>query len=98
MADARIERFLELQAESERRRIEFIKTEAEMGITFADLGQTELAMGNIPHARRARVHAQSAVDVIVRELPRTQSITAEERQWVEQKLKELSSKIEGLPE
>lgn len=71
MADAQIERFLELQAQSERRRIEFMKTEVELGITFADLGHTELAMSNMPHAQRARVHAQSAYDVITRELPRS---------------------------
>lgn len=98
MADAQIERFLELQAEAGRRRIEFIKTEAEMGITFADLGQTELAMSNIPHAKRARVHAQSAYDVILRELPRAAGITDEERQWFNLKLRELTRKIEGLPE
>ena len=98
MADAQVERFLELQAEAKRRRIEFIKTEAELGITFADLGQTELAMSNISHARRARVHAQAACDVIIRELPRAEGITADERQWFDLKLRELTDKIEGLPE
>ncbi len=75
-----------------------MKTEAEMGITFADLGQTELALNNIPHAKLARVHAQSAYDVITRELSHSQATTVEERQWLDQKLQELAGKISALPE
>ncbi|MDQ6705999.1 MAG: hypothetical protein M3Z85_08535 [Acidobacteriota bacterium] len=98
MADAQIERFLELQAEAQRQRMNFIKTEAELGITFADLGQTELTMDNIPHAKRARVHAQAAYDTIIRELSRAEGITDDERQWLDLKLRELAGKIGVLPE
>ncbi|MGI8990879.1 MAG: hypothetical protein ACR2I2_15035 [Bryobacteraceae bacterium] len=98
MADSQFGRFLELQTETERQHIEFLKTEVQTGFTFMDVARTELASGDLPHAERALAGAGSAFHVILARLPALlPAMTAQERHWFEENMKQFGASLKNFP-
>lgn len=58
--------FHELQARLNQNVIDFLRTELELGFTFARTAEIEASMNNREHFERARKYSESAVETIRR--------------------------------
>lgn len=84
----------ELHAETEQNRIEFLRTDVALCLTFVDIARTELAMGEPGAAKRASGKAEQGYITITHFLPYIRK--DEERQEIETKLIELRLALDSL--
>jgi hypothetical protein len=89
-------KYAELCAEAERQRLKLIKVELESSLTFAGLAGTEYSLGEFAGAEQSITHARRAYRVVLKYLPKAQP-TEQEKQTVEDKLKELKLALDQLP-
>jgi hypothetical protein len=84
-----------LIAESRSILADFLRADLKLGMTFAQLAQTEAAYGDTQHATDAHNHAARAVATAERFLPSLVGIN-EDRTQIESDLKKLRSRIAEL--
>jgi hypothetical protein len=88
--------YAELRDEAERQRLKLIKAELESALTFAGLARTEYSLGEFAGAEQAITNARRAYRVVLKYLPKAQP-TEQEKQTIEDKLKELKLALDQLP-
>jgi hypothetical protein len=89
----------DLKAESNRNRIEFLRTEVETCLTLIGLAEAERSMGFHEVAARSLVHAEAAYSTLVRFLSdpkHTKHITDLERQQLIGSMKQVRDKLDEL--
>ena len=96
MDDPNHSKYSELRAEAERQRVQLIKGELESALSFARLAQTEYSLGEFAGAEQAIITARRAYRVVLKYLPKAQP-TEQEKQTIEDKLKELKLALDQLP-
>jgi hypothetical protein len=96
MDESQASKYAEIRAEVERRRLELIETQLEVGLAFARIARNEYSVEEFARAEQAISSARRAYRVIVKSLTKAQP-SEKERQRVESKLKELEQALEQLP-
>ena len=72
--------------------VDFLKVELEAGLTFARVARTS---ADPPHKERARARALEAYDTLLKQLPKVNATIAE-KQWIEEKLKQLEQALKQI--
>jgi len=82
----------ELQAESDRAQMEFLRTDLQTCFTFAEVAEAEHGRGNLDHALRSLEHAETGYATIVRLM----SDPKHQKHITEQEWSDLKEGLEGL--
>lgn len=91
--------FADLRSQSDKNRMEFLRTELNACFTFLSLAETERSIGNDEHAKRAAAEAEKAYATLQRFLtdPKHNSrLTDEERQEITQRMEQLRKKLDSF--
>ncbi len=89
----------QLQANSDRNRIEFLKTEIESSFTFAGVAETEFNMGDRAGAARSLAHAEEGYATLLRFLSdpkHAAHIGEEERSNIDARVQRLRTTLDRL--
>jgi len=84
-----------LIADNERNLARFLKIEAQSGLLYMRLAETEASLKDEESAWRAKDHARRAYETVVKFLPRAKNLTAEQRQEITDYLTALRELLEA---
>ena len=88
-----------LQAESDRRRLDLIKTELALCFTFSTIAARKYETGNHASAAKSRANAEKAYETVIRFLsdPRhSKHLTSEDSQDITEELERLRDRLDRL--
>jgi hypothetical protein len=86
--------FRDVQADLQRTRYAFLKTDLEVCATFSKIVETKLALGKPDAARRVLESAEAGCATIRRLYSRLEN--ADERKEIEEKLNQLRARLDAL--
>lgn len=78
-------------------RLDFLRTELEIGLTFAEIAKTETAIGNTEHASKSRANAELAYKTTLHliSLPEhANHVTEEQREEFMERLQQLRTRLD----
>ena len=87
---------LRLRDEIERARLDFIRTDLEVLLTFATIVQMEDRMGNWEHAERTLAKAEKGYSDMLRFFSRAKGLTAEVEKDLQSRFTRLRERLDGL--
>jgi hypothetical protein len=87
---------LRIQNETERARLDFIKADLELCLTFTTVAETAYSMGHVEHAEQLVVRAEHGYADLLRFFSRAKRITPEIQQELQSKFKELRERLDRL--
>ena len=96
MDESKPSKYAQIGAEVERRRLELVETQLEVGLAFARIARTKYCLEEFARAEQAITNARRTYRVIVKSLTKAPP-GGKETQGVESKLKELEQALEQLP-
>jgi hypothetical protein len=85
-----------LRTELERRRLDFIRADLELCLTFAAIADTSFKLGHRKIAERNLVNAEKGYSDMSRLFSRATGITAEIGEELQSKFKLLRDRLDGL--
>ena len=86
----------ELQAEAEEARLDFIRTDLDLCLTFADVAETAYSMGHREHAERTLASAEKGYADMFRFFSQATNLTPEANNEFQQTFKRLRERLDGL--
>ncbi len=95
MADP-FHRWLSLREEVEQATLDFISTDLDLCLTFANIAETEHTMGNREHAERSLAEAEKGYSDMLRFFSRAKNLTAEVEEELQAKFARLRELLDGL--
>ena len=87
---------LRLWDEIERTRVDFIRTDSGVCITFATVAETAYSMGLREHAERTLARAEKGYSDMLRYFHKATGMTAEVERELQSKFKQLRERLDGL--
>jgi hypothetical protein len=87
---------LRTKEQTEQARLDFIRTDLDLCLTFATVAETAYSMGHREHAERAIAGAEQGYSTLLRFFSKAKSLTAEIEQELQPKFKELRERLDGL--
>ena len=87
---------LRLRALTEQTRIDFIRTDLDLCLTFAKVAETAIDMGNSEHAERSMSNAEKGYTDMLRFFSQATDISAGDRRELQSKFKRLRERLDGL--
>ena len=88
--------YLRLRAETEQARLDFIRTDLGVCLTFATVAETAYSMGHREHAERTLASAEKGYSDMLRFFLRANGLTAEVEEELQSKFKQLRERLDGL--
>ena len=85
-----------LRAEIEQSRLDLIKTDLDLCLTFATVAETALSMGHREHSARAIASAEKGYSEMVRYFSQAKRMTPEVEKELQSKLQRLRERLDGL--
>jgi len=86
----------DLQAEAEEARLDFIRTDLDLCLTFAALAETACRMGHREHAQRTLASAEKGYADMFRFFSQAKNPTPETKKELEVTFKRLRERLDGL--
>ena len=96
MVASPFDKWTNLQAEGERLRFDFIRTDLDLCLTFATVAETAYRMGHGEHAERTIASAEKGYSDMVRYFSRATGMTTEVERELKSKFKQLRERLDGL--
>lgn len=87
---------LRLRDETEQARLDFIRTDLGVCLTFATIAETEYRMGNRAHAERTLAVAEKGYSDMLRLFSRAEGLTAGVGKAFQSKFRHLRERLDGL--
>lgn len=87
---------LRIQDETERARLEFIRTDLDLCLTFATVAETAYSMGHREHAEQIVARAEHGYATLVRFFSKATGLTPGIQQELQSKFKELRDRLDAL--
>jgi hypothetical protein len=87
---------LRIQHETDQARLDFIRTDLELCLTFATVAQTAYRMGHREHAERAIASAEEGYSTLLRFFSLEKNLTPEARNELQLKFKSLRERLDEL--
>ena len=84
------------RAEIEQSRLDLIKTDLDLCLTFATVVETAMSMGHREHAERALAKAEKGYSDMLRFFSRVRNLTPEVESELESLFKQLRERLDGL--
>ena len=85
-----------LQYDVEQVRLDFIRTDLDVCLTFAAIVETEYNLGNREHAEHTRAKAEKGYSDMLRFFTQATGMTAEVEKELQSKFKELRKRLDTL--
>jgi hypothetical protein len=95
MADASHEH-LRLWAETQNARLDLIRTDLDVCLTFATVAETAISMGHREHAKRTIARAERGYSDMLRYFTQATGMTAEVEKELLSKFNQLRERLDGL--
>jgi hypothetical protein len=89
----------DLRSQSNKNRIDFLRTELDACFTFVSLAETERSIGNDEHAKRSAANAEKAYATVQRFLSdpkHAKHINDQERQELTERMQQLRKKLDSF--
>ncbi len=90
------DQWLQLRDETEQTRLDFIRTDIEVCLTFADIVESEYRLGNREHAGRTLAEAEKGYRDMLRFFSQAKVLTAEVEEELQAKFNHLRERLDGL--
>jgi Ser/Thr protein kinase RdoA (MazF antagonist) len=87
---------LRLRDETERARVDFIRTDLGVCLTLATVAETAYSMGHREHAKRTIASAEKGYSDMLRYFHKATGMTAEVEKELQSKFKQLRERLDGL--
>ena len=87
---------LRIRDEIERARVDFIRTDLGVCMTFATVAETAYSMGHREHAERTLASAEKGYSDMLRYFSQATGLTVEVEKEVQSKFKQLRERLDGL--
>ena len=87
---------LRLRAEIEQARLDLIKTDLDVCLTFAKVAETALSMGHREHAAQTIASAEKGYSDMLRYFSQATGMTPEIESELQSKFKRLRERLDGL--
>ena len=87
---------LRIQADAEEARLDLIRTDLELCLTFATVAETSYSMGHREHAERNIANAEKGYSDMLRFFSKANRLTPGIRRELQSKFKELRERLDGL--
>jgi hypothetical protein len=87
---------LRLRALTEQSRVDFIRTDLGVCMTFATVAETAYSMGLREHAERTLASAEKGYSDMLRYFHKATGMTAEVEKELQSKFKQLRERLDGL--
>jgi hypothetical protein len=85
-----------LRAEIEQSRLDLIRTDLDLCLTFATVAETAMSMGHRGHAERTFASAEKGYSDMLRYFTQATGMTAEVAKELQSKFKQLRERLDGL--
>jgi hypothetical protein len=85
-----------LRGENEMARIDLIRTDLELCLTFAEVAETAISMGHREHAERTIASAEMGYSDMLRYFSEAKGMTAEVQFELQSKFRQLRERLDGL--
>jgi hypothetical protein len=85
-----------LRAETDQLRLDFIRTDLEVCLTFVKVAETAYSMGHREHANRTLASAEKGYSDMLRFFSHARGMTSEVEQELQSKFKQLRERLDGL--
>ena len=85
-----------LRAEIEQSRIDLIKTDLDVCLTFAKVAETAYSMGHREHAKRTIASAEKGYSDMLRYFSQAKGMTAEMERELWSRFRQLRERLDGL--
>jgi hypothetical protein len=86
----------EVQAAAEEARLDLIRTDLELCLTFATVAETSYSMGHLEHAERNIANAEKGYSDMLRFFSKANRLTPETEQELRSKFRQLRERLDGL--
>jgi hypothetical protein len=87
---------LRLRDEIEQARVDFIRTDLGVCMTFATVAETAYSMGHREHAERTLASAEKGYSDMLRYFSQATGMTVEVEKELQSKFKQLRERLDGL--
>jgi hypothetical protein len=87
---------LRLRDETERARVDFIRTDLGVCMTFAAVAETAISMGHWEHAKRTIASAEKGYSDMLRYFSQAKGMTAEMESELWSRFRQLRERLDGL--
>lgn len=87
---------LRLRDETERARVDFIRTDLGVCMTFAAVAETAISMGHWEHAKRTIASAEKGYSDMLRYFSQAKGMTAEMEIELWSRFRQLRERLDGL--
>ena len=88
--------WLQLRDETEQARIDFIRIDLGVCLTFAAIVEMEYSMGNREHAERTLAEAERGYSDMLRFFSEAKGLTAEAQRELQSKFEQLRERLDGV--
>jgi hypothetical protein len=85
-----------LRAETEQKRVDLIRTDLDVCLTFATVAETAYSMGRREHAERTLAKAEKGYSDMLRFFSQSRGMTAEVEKELQSKFRHLRERLDGL--
>jgi hypothetical protein len=91
------DKWTNLRAETEQARLDFIRTDLGLCLTFATVAEPAYSMGHREHAERTIAEAEKGYSDMLRYFSQSKGMTAEVESELQSKFQHLRERLDGLP-
>jgi hypothetical protein len=91
-----LDRWVTLRDDFEQARLDFIRTDLGVCLTFATVAETAYIMGHREHAERTLARAEKGYSDMLRFFTQAKGMTAEAEKELQSKFKQLRERLDGL--
>jgi hypothetical protein len=88
--------WLQLRDETEQARLDFIRTDLELCLTFASVVEMEYRMGNREHAERTLAEAEKGYSDMLRLFSQAKGLTVEVQEALQSKFRHLRERLDAV--
>lgn len=88
--------WLQLRDETEQARLDLIRTDLDVCLTFASVVEMEYGMGNREHAERTLAEAEKGYSDMLRLFSQAKGLTAEVQEALQSKFRHLRERLDAL--
>jgi hypothetical protein len=88
--------WLQLRDETEQARLDLIRTDLDLCLTFASIVEMEYRMGNREHAERTLAESEKGYSDMLRLFSQAKGLTAEVQEALQSKFRHLRERLDAL--
>src|SRR5260370_36915910 len=90
------DRWVTLQDDFEEARLDLIRTDLDLCLTFATVAETAMSMGHREHAERTLARAEKGYSDMLRYFTQATGMTAEVKKELQSTFKQLRERLDGV--